>query len=57
MEVGDLIRDWLRGYIGLFLELDDGGYFAKILWLGILENFQALPVSRGRLFSGWVPFV
>ena len=33
MKVGDLIRDWLRGYIGLFLELDDGGYFAKILWL------------------------
>jgi len=34
MKTGDLIRDWLRGYLGLFLELDGhGGAYAKILWL------------------------
>ena len=33
MKVGDLIRDWLRGYVGLLLGVDDDGKFAKILWL------------------------
>tara|TARA_Y100000310_G_scaffold342748_1_gene447236 strand:- start:1047 stop:1196 length:150 start_codon:yes stop_codon:yes gene_type:complete len=33
MEVGDLIRDWLRGYMGLFLGLDTDGKYVKVLWL------------------------
>lgn len=34
MKVGDLIRDWLRGDVALFLGLDDvRGTYAKVLWL------------------------
>ena len=33
MKVGDLIRDWFRGYTGLFLGVDADNKYAKILWL------------------------
>ena len=52
MKIGDLIRDYLRGYMGLFLRTDDDDLYMKVLWLdgktGWLHPRDAQVINESR---------